>query len=178
MNTSKRIFAIILLAVTGTVIMIVAVTYLPIPGISLSKKLALKISESSYQTDQYAQSHELEETLENSKEIKTKEDLEEMVNQKKPVVLKIYSAYCPPCIRANQAWPHIAKEFNNRVIFYSLNTSESGLLKIAEEKNVLSQSRLATPTFFFRNKGENINKIEGFANEETLSKQISSEFNF
>jgi thiol-disulfide isomerase/thioredoxin len=177
MIKSKSLLLIALSAIVGTLIMIAAVSYLPIPGIPNKAAMSETVSSEGQLDQSKNQSQKLKEGSELITEITSDQILNDAVAYQKPMIIKVYHNFCPPCVRAKAAWPSIAKQFEGKVAFYSLNKlAQQELTKMAGEKELLSLSRLATPTFILRNNGKNINKIEGFGNAETLSKQISSGF--
>ena len=177
MIKSKSLFIIALTAIAVTLIMIAAISYLPIPGIPSSASMNETIASQSKSQQQNVKSALPQEGSNLITEITSEQILNDSLAYQKPMIIKVYHNFCPPCVRAKAAWPTIAKQFEGKVAFYSLNKlAQQELTKMAGEKELLSLSRLATPTFILRNNGKNINKIEGFGNAETLSKQISSGF--
>ena len=166
---SKNLLLIGIIAIIGTAIMIIAVSYLPIPGIPSSKQMNNTIKE----PQQPAFS---KEDLKFITEIDSEQSLNAALDSQKPLIIKVYHDFCPPCRRAKAVWPIIAKQFDGKVTFYSLNVAQQELTKMAEAKGLFSLSKLATPTFILRNNGKNINKIEGFGDADTLYKQIHSGF--
>jgi len=177
MIKSKSLFIIALTAIAGTLIMIAAISYLPIPGIPSSVAMN-KIIASQSKQQQNKESLITQEGSNLITEITSEKILNDSLAYQKPMIIKVYYNFCPPCVRAKAAWPTIAKQFEGKVAFYSLNVAQKELTKTAAEKGLFSSSRLPTPTFILRNNGKNSNKIEGFGNAETLSEQIKSDFNF
>ena len=176
MKKSNSLLLIALAAIVGTIIMIVAVSYLPIPGIPNSKSMDETVGAADQTVQQKNESGAPQEGSELITEISSEKMLDEALSYQKPMIVKVYHNFCPPCKRAKAVWPAIAKQFEGKVAFYSLNVAQQELTKMAETKGLFSLSRLATPTFILRNNEKNINKIEGFGNAETLSKQISNGF--
>ncbi|MCF7900200.1 thioredoxin family protein [Candidatus Babeliales bacterium] len=177
MMKSKNFLFLALLAVAGTLIMIIAVSYMPIPGLrNLKNRQKIELPSNSQQENKESLLPQEGSNL--ITEIISEQILNDALACQKPIIIKVYHNFCPPCVRAKAAWPNIAKQFEGKIAFYSLNVAQQELTKMAETKELFSLSRLPTPTFILRNNGKNINKIEGFGDAETLSKQITSGFNF
>lgn len=86
-----------------------------------------------------------------------------------PVVLDVYSTYCPPCKRVAPIVSQLSAEMHGKVKFAKVNIDEHP--SIAKELGVFS-----VPTFIFFNSGEAVGRHAGFISKEELMGKIEQAF--
>jgi len=96
----------------------------------------------------------------------TQENLKtEVMENKKPVIIKAYASWCGPCIQMAPIFEEIEKDLQNKAKFFELNVDQARDLAI--QFGVTS-----IPTFIFIKEGQIANKETGYIDKEDLKAKI------
>ena len=95
------------------------------------------------------------------KELKTKEDIEEVLKSKEPVAMFMYAAWCPHCKVMHQPWSELEQE-NSNIKFCKMESEN-----IPEDMGITG-----FPTFIYVKDGSVKKKVSGEMSKEELKKQL------
>lgn len=95
----------------------------------------------------------------------TQENVHEIKQSSKPVVLDVYAEWCGPCQQMEPIFEEIAKELGQQFMFAKLNVDDARELSI--EFGVTS-----VPTFIFMRNGQVVAKETGYMDKEDLIEKI------
>ena len=155
---NKTFFSILLLAVAGYV----GYTFYYQSDCSSCHKHATEQCCSAEETASHA-----------SISLNTLEDLQGMLDQSRPAVIKVYLDGCPPCKQAAAVYPEIVTEFPG-IAFYDLNVANIEVMNALLEKNVIDSPVTAAPTFLLIKDGKTVEVLQGFNGKEGLVSSIAS----
>lgn len=101
------------------------------------------------------------------KSINSNKQFNDLVKQKKPVLIDFYADWCGPCKMLMPTVEKLAKEFNGSVEIQKLNIDKNPA--IADKFNVRS-----IPTLFFIKNQKIVERINGMTSETTLRKKLKA----
>ncbi len=92
----------------------------------------------------------------------TDENVNEIIESGKPVMIDIWGTYCAPCIAMAPLIDELAKEYEGRVVIGKYNVDDEGDL-------CTTYRVMAVPTFLFFKNGQKVNiRLSGSQSRETL----------
>jgi thioredoxin 1 len=101
------------------------------------------------------------------KELTLENFTKEVVESKKPVIIKAHASWCGPCVQMTPIFEALEKEFKDRAHFVELNVDQSR--DIAINYGVTS-----IPTFIFIKNGEIVDKETGYIPQEEFKQKIET----
>jgi len=90
----------------------------------------------------------------------------EVVNSKTPVILDFYADWCGPCQMMGPIFESISSSYKGKLKFAKVDTS-------TEEGLSMKYRIQGIPCLVILDKGEEIGRIVGLTNAETLKKKIN-----
>jgi thioredoxin 1 len=167
----KNIVLTLLMAVICTLAVITVVRYLPMPGISGIKKAPSKEASAVIAKINSQQSELITE-------IDSVEKFMEIVSQDKPMVLKFHAPWCGACKMAKKMYPEIAEHHKDKVLFYSVDVTQPGIMDKVQEHNLSKTGVRAIPTFIFRDTKNNVlEENVGLMAPDEMKEHITKTFN-
>lgn len=95
----------------------------------------------------------------------TDENVKEIIESGKPVVVDFWATWCGPCVAMSPIVDELAAEYEGSVVIGKYNTEDN--TDFAIENRIMS-----IPTFLFFNKGEKVGRLSGSQTRETLESKI------
>lgn len=99
-------------------------------------------------------------------------DLDTLIANTKPSIVKIYLDGCPPCEEAALVYPEVIAQFP-QLDFYNLNVANVDVMNALVEKNIIEAPVTAAPTFLYVKNGRAIEALQGFNGKESLIENIN-----
>ena len=101
----------------------------------------------------------------------TSENFEqEVVKNKKPVVVKAFATWCGPCMYMAEPFLEVSNEFNDQVTFLELD--------VDHERDIAIKFGISSiPTLLFLKQGNVVNKETGFVDTQNLSIKVKNFMN-
>lgn len=98
----------------------------------------------------------------------TNENFEkEVLNSDIPVIMDFWAEWCAPCRMMGPVFEEVSKEYEGKLKFVKLNTEEQP--QLAGKFSVMG-----IPSLIVLNKGEEVDRIVGFAPKPILKQKIDS----
>lgn len=97
----------------------------------------------------------------------TDENVKEIINSGKPVVIDFWATWCGPCKRMSPVVDELAEQYDGRVVI--------GKYNIEEENDLSAENRIMSiPTILFFKNGQQIKdlRLAGSQSKPTLEAQI------
>ena len=94
-----------------------------------------------------------------------------------PCVIKFYATWCGACNHLASYYEEVAKEFEGKVTFYSLNCDNQELMKKAQEAGLPKEQVQYLPTVVFFEKGKVHEHQTGAMPKEELISKVKTTFN-
>ncbi len=91
----------------------------------------------------------------------------EVQNSDVPVIIDFWAPWCMPCQMMGPVFEELSNEFQGQLKFAKLNTDE-------QQELASTFGIQGIPTLILTNKGQEIDRIVGFAPKEALKQQINS----
>lgn len=92
---------------------------------------------------------------------------EDVLESKRPVVIKVYAEWCPPCKQMAPGFEAVAKEFSDRVSFFELNVDTA--------RNLAVQLGIASiPTTLFVKNGQILGKELGYMSKDVITDKVNA----
>ncbi len=96
----------------------------------------------------------------------TQENLQkDVLENAQPVVIKAYATWCGPCMYMAPVFQEIAKEYQEKAVFFELNVDHARDLAIHFGISSI-------PTLIFVKNGQVVSKETGYMDREDLSAKI------
>lgn len=96
---------------------------------------------------------------------------QEILDSKRPTIVKFFLKGCPPCIRMKSVFENLARELKNKVL--CIEVEVSSFENIAHAFNIQS-----APTFVGFIDGKEVNRVNGVVSISKLKNLISPYCNF
>ena len=104
------------------------------------------------------------------KKVENNEDIEQLMNQEKPVLLDFYADWCGPCQSLLPTVKKLSKEYDGKVEIQKVNVDENN--ELAVKFGVRS-----IPALFFLKDAEVVDKEVGLLSEAVLRKKLDALLN-
>lgn len=104
------------------------------------------------------------------KTIENKTDYNNLLNQKKPVLLDFYAEWCGPCQSLLPTVEKLAKEYEDKIEIQKVNVDQNR--ELAMEYGIRS-----IPALFFLKDAEIIDKMTGVVSEHVLREKLEALLN-
>ncbi len=98
-------------------------------------------------------------------------------NCTEPCVIKFYANWCGACNHLASYYEEVAKEFEGKVTFYSLDCDNQELMKKAQEAGIPKEPVQYLPTVVFFEKGKVHEQQTGAMPKEELIAKVKTTFN-
>ncbi len=98
-------------------------------------------------------------------------------NCTEPCVIKFYTNWCGACNHLASYYEEVAKEFEGKVTFYSLNCDKQELTNKAQEVELAKEPIQYLPTIVFFEKGKVHEQQVGAMSKEELIAKVKTTFN-
>ena len=98
-------------------------------------------------------------------------------NCTEPCVIKFYANWCGACNHLASYYEEVAKEFEGKVTFYSLNCDDQELMKKAQEAGIAKEPVQYLPTLVFLENGKVHEQQTGAMPKEELIAKVKTTFN-
>lgn len=112
-----------------------------------------------------------EKTAQPLREITTKASLDELLsNTDKPVVVKFFATWCPPCRALKAAYEASANALSHKAYFAEVDIDKF------DDKNALTETYgiQSFPTIVFFKKGEEAKRIQSIKNKSYIKDELGS----
>ena len=104
------------------------------------------------------------------KEVKNNEDFEQLMSQKKPILLDFYADWCGPCRSLLPTVEKLSKEYNGKVEIQKVNVDQNN--ELAAKFGVRS-----IPALFFLKEAAVVDKGIGLLSESELREKLEALLN-
>jgi thioredoxin 1 len=98
-------------------------------------------------------------------------------NCTEPCVIKFYATWCGACNHLASYYENVAKEFEGKVTFYSINCDNQEIMKKAQEAGIPKEPVQYLPTLVFLEKGKVHEQVTGALPQEELVSKVKTTFN-
>lgn len=98
-------------------------------------------------------------------------------NCTEPCVIKFYATWCGACNHLASYYEEVAKEFEGKVTFYSINCDDQELMKKVQEVGLTKEPIQYLPTVLFLEKGKVNEQQTGAMPKEELITKVKTTFN-
>lgn len=105
-----------------------------------------------------------------SRELSEQNFKQAVLENTKPVIVKIYAEWCPPCKQMAPTFEALAKEFEAQCAFYELNVDNARTLAV--QLGITS-----VPTVLYVKNGQILRRDLGYVGHEELSERIQALIN-
>lgn len=97
--------------------------------------------------------------------VTTKNFEQEVVKSKEPVIIDFWAPWCGPCRMMGPVFEELSKGYAGKLKFLKLNVDEEG--ELSQKYDVMS-----IPCLVVFNKGEEVDRIVGFAPKPAMKEKI------
>ncbi|HEX6123659.1 MAG TPA: thioredoxin, partial [Ktedonobacterales bacterium] len=91
----------------------------------------------------------------------------EVLNSTEPVIVDFWAPWCHPCLRMAPTFEALAVEYQGKIRFAKLNTDEN-------ENTPMRYGIQGIPTMIFFRGGQEVDRIVGLVNRETLKRRLDA----
>jgi thioredoxin 1 len=94
-----------------------------------------------------------------------KDNIAEIINSPKPVLIDFWAEWCGPCRMMHPIFEKLAKIYGNKIIFARLNVDEN-------QEIAMNYEVYAIPTFIIFSNGKIVERLVGAVSEDSLRRVI------
>jgi len=94
-----------------------------------------------------------------------KDNIAEIINSSKPVLIDFWAEWCGPCRMMHPIFEKLAKIYGNKIIFARLNVDEN-------QEIAMNYEVYAIPTFIIFSNGKIVERLVGAVSEDSLRRVI------
>ena len=94
-----------------------------------------------------------------------KDNIVEIINSPKPVLIDFWAEWCGPCRMMHPIFERLAKIYGNKIIFARINVDEN-------QEIAMNYEVYAIPTFIMFSNGKIVERLVGAVSEDSLRRVI------
>ncbi len=94
-----------------------------------------------------------------------KDNIAEVINSPKPVLIDFWAEWCGPCRMMHPIFERLAKIYGNKIIFARINVDEN-------QEIAMNYEVYAIPTFIMFSNGKIVERLVGAVSEDSLRRVI------